>query len=487
MSNLIEYHTRLSVEEAHHLQRLISEWQLVSDLLGADLTLWVSSMQIPHTMVCVAQCIPNTAISVHLTDQVGQVINSHNQIHHDALRLGRAVSRRDTQWVGPIGIRSEAIPVRYQNKTLGVMLKQVNVSLLRLPTSQEIAYYSSGGDLVHMITAGNFPSSQSESVGSDTIRVSDGFMRLDMYGVIKYASPSAVASYQRLGASGNFIGANLAQVASTLQQNSFEAEELQRLFKNIFVFNREFRRELQVRGVSLAHRIIPLTPRGQSAGAIVLIKDVTELKSKDRALLSKDAIIREIHHRVKNNLQSVSALLRLQSRRSNNEETQRYLNEAVRRISAIATVHDTLSLSAGEAVDFNDILSQLIPTLDDIRVGEKKDIRVSISGGVGLVNSHKAVPLAMAITELLQNSMEHAFTEQNKGIIGIECKKTKDILEVSIRDDGKGLPPNFSVSQKKTLGLYIVSTLVSAELSGEFSLSAIQPRGTQALLRIPLD
>ena len=87
----------------------------------------------------------------------------------------------------------------------------------------------------------------------------------------------------------------------------------------------------------------------------MLIRDVTEVKRRDRALLSKDATIREIHHRVKNNLQTVAALLRLQARRTNNAEGREALIESVRRVSSIALVHDALSMSVDEEVNLDEV------------------------------------------------------------------------------------------------------------------------------------
>src|SRR6185436_12504808 len=100
-------------------------------------------------------------------------------------------------------------------------------------------------------------------------------------------------------------------------------------------------------------------------GGIVLMRDVTDLRRRDRLLLSKDAAIREVHHRVKNNLQTISSLLRLQARRLDPGEGREALAEAERRIRSIALVHEILSREAGEQVDFNDIVPSLVRMAED--------------------------------------------------------------------------------------------------------------------------
>jgi hypothetical protein len=106
--------------------------------------------------------------------------------------------------------------------------------------------------------------------------------------------------------------------------------------------------------------VLPILAGQDRTGAIVLLNNVTELRRRERELVTKDATIREIHHRVKNNLQTVSALLRLQARRIDNPEASQALNEAVRRIASIALVHETLSGGSDASVGFDDVLDRLV-------------------------------------------------------------------------------------------------------------------------------
>ncbi len=186
-------------------------------------------------------------------------------------------------------------------------------------------------------------------------------------------------------------------------------------------------------------RGIPLRPTGEHTGALVLLRDVTELRRRDRELVTKDATIREIHHRVKNNLQTVAALLRLQARRLDIPEGRVALEEAVRRVGAIAVVHETLSQAFDETVDFDDVTVTADQAGHRRRLGGAP-IRTVRTGSFGAISSDAATPLAMVFTEIMQNAVEHALDEDRGGVIEIECTRVGKGLRLTIEDDGVGLP-----------------------------------------------
>jgi two-component sensor histidine kinase len=225
---------------------------------------------------------------------------------------------------------------------------------------------------------------------------------------------------------------------------------------------------------------IPLTEFGNRIGAIVLVHNVTELKRRDRALISKDATIREIHHRVKNNLQSVSALLRLQGRRISDEGARAALEEAVRRIGSIAHVHETLSSGSKDFVVFDDVIEKIIKNGLELspRPGE---IQINKVGEFGQITSLVATPLALILSELIQNALEHGL-EQSGSKVEVRCFRDDLGIEVAVRDDGIGLVTDFDISKSANLGLEIVKTLTENELNGELTLSKLQ-KGTEAKIR----
>ena len=244
--------------------------------------------------------------------------------------------------------------------------------------------------------------------------------------------------------------------------------------------------EVEARGATVLLRTLVLRPGGELAGPAVLVRDVTEVKRRDRALLSKDATIREIHHRVKNNLQTVAALLRLQARRTENPEAQVALTESVRRVTSIASVHEMLSMSVDEEVDLDEVIDRLLPIMADVATVHTARIKVRRAGSLGVFSAERATPLVMVLTELVQNAIEHAFDAGENGTVTIRSERSARWLDVIISDDGRGLPSGFSLEGSDRLGLQIVRTLVTSELGGSIGLHPGADVGTDAVLRVPL-
>jgi two-component sensor histidine kinase len=219
----------------------------------------------------------------------------------------------------------------------------------------------------------------------------------------------------------------------------------------------------------------------------VLDRDVSELRRRERELIGKDATIREIHHRVKNNLQTVAALLRLQGRRlSPADETARdALIEAERRVGSIALVHETLSRTLDEHVDFDEVadrIGALIASGQPARGDGGGSVQVDRDGTFGRLVPEVATPLALVLVELLQNAAEHGLGDAG-GTVRVEVRRAvrrqdggapHEILVVTVSDDGPGPPPGFSLAADSDgLGLQIVRTLGVTELGGEL---AVVPR-----------
>jgi two-component sensor histidine kinase len=216
----------------------------------------------------------------------------------------------------------------------------------------------------------------------------------------------------------------------------------------------------------------------------VLLRDVTDLRRRDRELLTKEATIREIHHRVKNNLQTVAALLRLQARRIEGAEGRAALEEAVRRVGSIAIVHETLSQAFDESVDFDDVADRLRLMVTEVS-SPGATVKSERVGSFGTISSDVATPLAMVLTEVLQNAVQHGFGDQS-GRITVSAERLVGRLRVSVEDDGRGLPDDFDLDGSTSLGLSIVRTLVESELDGILEMGPGHPGGTRVVLDIPV-
>jgi two-component system, sensor histidine kinase PdtaS len=486
LGELLAEHTMLPGNAVDHLHAVVGEWQLLADLSFADYLMWVRRDD--GALVCVAQCRPNTAPTVLLTDAVGTLAGAADMPLVTAAFRSGAIGReaeegqQDSATDGDISM--EAVPVRYNSNVVAVLTHQTAFAA-RKASPLERAYLDCAGDLLHMLSEGTFPNVGDLPISRSSPRVGDGLIRLDGAGVIVFASPNALSAYHRMGLTAELEGQNLIAVTRPLISDPFEAQELAEHVRDSLVGGSSMRMEVEAGGAAVLLRTLPLVVRGEAAGAAVLIRDVTEIKRRDRALLSKDATIREIHHRVKNNLQTVAALLRLQARRTNNAEGREALIESVRRVSSIALVHDALSMSVDEEVNLDDVVDRILPMMNDVATVDSP-IRISRVGDLGVLDADRATALVMVVTELVQNAIEHAFDGANPGCVTIRAERSARWLDVVVHDDGRGLPDGFSLEKADRLGLQIVRTLVSAELDGSLGMHAAPDGGTDVVLRVPI-
>jgi two-component sensor histidine kinase len=332
-----------------------------------------------------------------------------------------------------------------------------------------------------MVAQGTFPYTEHSELFDPAVRVGDGLIRLDINGAIIYASPNAKSAFNRLGLAGELEGKILGEVARSVSLIKRDAHE--EAIEGSLSGKSLRRVEIENAGGTIDLLALPLLDGGDRIGAIVLLQNVTELRRRERELVTKDATIREIHHRVKNNLQTVSALLRLQSRRIEDPAASAALNEAVRRIASIALVHETLSSSAEASVAFDDVLDRLVAHALDLspRMGE---LQISRTGELGSLDPRIATPLSLVVTELIHNALEHGLAESGTNLT-IEVSRLDSAIQIVIFDDGVGLPEGFTIVESANLGLQIVRTLTENELKGTINLVRTQ-RGTEAQLNFPI-
>jgi two-component sensor histidine kinase len=501
LSDLARNHTGLSGPDLEWLHSLVSDWQLLADLSFADLILWVplstgtQGTQLPSAAtpdsgwVAVAQMRPTTGPTSFPDDVVGSQVGSGHRAVLDAARRERRIHREsDPDWTSGVPVRAEAIPVTRDGRVIAVIERSTNLNGARTPSRLELTYLAGADDLARMVSEGTFPYPGHDTTLVRSPRVGDGLLRLDTAGGVTYASPNAQSAYRRLGLSADLMGVELGSATAQLVASGAPVDE------SLMVVARgraPKETEIDVNGTAVQLRSIPLVVGGQRTGALVLVRDVTELRRRERELLTKEATIREIHHRVKNNLQTVAALLRLQARRLQAPEAREALEEAVRRVGSIAIVHETLSHTPEEIVDFDGIADRVAMMAGEVSSPEAR-VTPKITGQFGMLPSVVATPLAMVLTELLQNALQHGFGTMPRspggdaGIIEVAAARAPEQLTVTVTDSGAGLPPGFDLENTTSLGLQIVRTLVVGELGGQLVLSDRPGGGTIALVDLPV-
>ena len=399
----------LDKNQLRRIRELTSDWQLLADLSFADLILWVplrkNFKSWPTGYVAIAHIRPTTAATVFPQEVIGEEISWGSRPRIDQALSGAEIIRdAQPEKFGELLIKEETIPVILDEQVIAVISRHRNAELMRQPSRLELNYREVAHNVFRMVAEGTFPYTEHSELFDPAVRVGDGLIRLDINGVITYASPNAKSAFNRMGLAGELEGNNLGEVARKVSLVKREAHEEA---IEVSLSGKSLRRvEIENLGGTIDLMSLPLLAAADRIGAIVLLQNVTELRRRERELVTKDATIREIHHRVKNNLQTVSALLRLQSRRIEDPAASAALNEAVRRIASIALVHETLSSSTEASVAFDDVLDRLVAHALELspRMGE---LQISRDGALGSLDPRIATPLSLVVTELIHNALEH--------------------------------------------------------------------------------
>jgi two-component system, sensor histidine kinase PdtaS len=489
LNDVARAHTDLTDADLDWLHALVADWQLLADLSFADLVLWLPARD-GSGYHAGAQIRPTTGPTSYVDDLVGAFVPRGRRLLLDqALDEGRICREGDPEWRADVPVRVETIPVRRGKQVIAVVARNTNLVGVRTPSRLELTYLACATDLARMVSEGRFPVPGPQPDLGSSPRVGDGLVRLDGPGEVTYASPNALSAYRRLGRAADLVGAHLGRVTAQLApERGPVAEALPAAISG----RRPRQLEVENSDAVLQLRVIPLQPAGRRIGALVLVRDVTELRRRERELVTKDATIREIHHRVKNNLQTVAALLRLQARRMAAPEGRAALEEAVARVGSIAVVHETLSEAPDESADFDRVADRVIAMVTEVSYGESGAV-ARRRGSFGTLPADVATPLAMVLTELLQNALEHGLGRRSPegaqvgdgGTVEVSAVRSPTRLRVAVTDNGRGLPADFEVARSAHLGLQIVGTLVE-ELGGELAFAPRPGGGTAVGLELPV-
>jgi len=447
LNDLLATYADLEPADVEWLHLLVGDWQMLSDLSFADLVLWVPE-RTGDGWVAVAHCRPSTGATVYYDDLVGTRAPRGRRVQVDrAWELRRICRDRDPEWLDDVPVREEAIPVVRRGSVVAVVGRHTNLAAARTPSRLELTYQACADDLARMISTGDFPVAGAPTgPRRGAPRVGDGLIRLDRDGKITYASPNGLSAMHRFGYVGDLVNHSLVEIVAPLLDTS---------------------------GNSTVDESLPL----------VLVRYVSELRRRERELLTKDATIREVHHRVKNNLQTVAALLRLQGRRIPSEEGRAALQEAMRRVATIALVHETLSEGLGETVQFDDVVERTIALAVEL-AGATSPVIVKREGRFGELEAENATPLALVLTELVTNAVEHGLAAGG-GTVTIKAHRSGRRLHATVTDDGKGLPDGF-VAGEDGLGTQIVKALVGGEMRGRIAWSSPPGGGTEVSVDVTL-
>ncbi|MGI8754418.1 MAG: sensor histidine kinase, partial [Acidimicrobiales bacterium] len=465
LAEIVRSRSELTLTEVIHLQRLVASWNLLADFCFSDLLLYVALRpELPESddaeFVMVGHVRPSTTQTLYRKDLIGEQLDEHERpLVARSMRLGEIIEGEITVDALRERVRVLCIPVRCQGRTIAVLSRESTPNVGRSPGELERTYVNIFNRFARMIASGQYPFAAVDSDAKESPRVGDGVVVLDRSAAVEYASPNAVSALHRMAVHANTEGMRLGDLG--LHDDAI---------RDAFALGKPVTEEVERGDVIILVRTIPMLDGDGVSGAVVLFRDVTEIRQRDRLLLSKDATIREIHHRVKNNLQTISSLLQLQGRRTGSEEAKTAIAESVRRIRSIAVVHDTLSREAGEDVPFTEILRPLVQMVAEAVSSSDRPIAFEVVGQAGSLPADVATSLAVVLNELLQNAAAHAFpadgSRPRSYRVRVELAEGLDEVVIRVIDNGVGVPEGFRLEDAPGLGLSIVRALVTSDLQG---------------------
>ena len=481
LADVVAQHCDLSGEDTLWLAGLTDQWDLLADLSFSDLILWVPDVD-DNVFWAAAQCRPNTGPTALEDDVVGEEVAYDPEHLVTEAYLSRTItSIGHNQLRAGIPVDVHAVPVLRSDRVIGVVEMHTNRMGVRARGLLEDTYLEGAELLAGMVHRAHYPVMGDKPVPWSSPRVGDGLFRVAADGTILYASPNAVSAYRRLGWVGDLVGENFADVTGSLA--AAPREPVEEASGPLLAPRRARESDLETRTAVARLRTVPLEGEDGPQGWLVLCRDATDLRARERQLVTKDATIREIHHRVKNNLQTVAALLRLQTRRTSSEEAIGALSDAQKRVSAIAVVHEILSQGFDSSVQFDDVADRLMTMVRDV-ASTSSMVSMQRRGSFGSIPADVATNLSLIFTEVVQNALEHG-VQADAGRVEVHPHRVGASLVVDVTNDGEPLPGGFSLDDEHSLGLSIVRALI-ADLDGSFEMEPLPDGETRARISVPL-
>ena len=488
MDNAVDQCRDLTEHDIDRLRKIELGMSITADISRADLLLFCRLSD--SEAVVVAQARPHSVSPVYSEDWLGRRVTYDERPTVMRALLRKRFPRDDVTLI-PRGapVVQEVHPVMNEGqKVIGALSIETNLIERERHLRRKKPFQRALRQLQSMLLDGLLEHAEDLSPFGEH----DGILVVDAQKRISYISGVATNLYRKLGYMGELVGEKISDLET--DDDSFVGR--------VLLERRCMEEEVQEQQRIWIKKGIPLLSNGPSwaegwpsfdllrsnrrrlIGVMMIIHDQTEERLRDQELKIKSTLIQEIHHRVKNNLQTIAALLRLQSRRVNSDEAQQVLQESINRILSVAVVHEFLSRREADSINIRDVSQRIISQVQQGLLDPEKKIRIELNGPSIYLSPQQTTASALLINELIQNSVEHGYQSKNTGTISVNLSDKGDSVTVEVVDDGGGLPSDFDLGQNVSLGLRIVQTLATDDLKGMFELKN-SGGGTSAVVTFP--
>jgi two-component sensor histidine kinase len=484
MYDAVAAYLELNEAEIAFLQNIEKQMSIMADLSRADILLYGRHEMLNSTIMAHAQ--PHSIAHVYSKSQVGRKVKlteSRQDIIKRALVAGQQKEQGGYISEGAPVVK-KTFPIYYpplacnqngkqdgQSRVIAAMVVVTNLLEHERQRLRSKIFRKAVKKLQKMVWYGELKGADNLSPFAEQ----DGIIFVDSAGIVRYASGVASNLYRKLGYKDTLVDRPLSDMETAdeelrkqaIAQNQCienETEEADRIW---------IRKIIPLETYSSPYWHLPFIKRNVSPkhyGVIIALHDDTDNRRQDQEIQIKNAMIQEVHHRVKNNLQTIAGLIRMQSRRTESDEARAVLTETQQRILSIAVIHEFLSNESSNIINVKEVCQKIVTQLQYGVLSAEQNIQFDVSGDKISIPPRQATACSLILNEILQNAIEHGFANETEGLIQINLEDTGDEAIISVVDNGHGVSDDFDVETNQNLGLQIVRTLVENDLKGQIEL-----------------
>jgi two-component sensor histidine kinase len=484
MHEAVNYCLNLNEASIAFLRTIEAQMSIVADLSRADILLYARKSD--HEAIALAHAQPHSLAHVYNKSREGYVITNQTRPevmqalisgqrqkeHRSFIAEGAPVVRQELPvfFPPPLAIYSSTEEAQVKPRVVAVLIVVTNLIEYERHRLRSKVFQQALKKLQIMLSYGQVPGAEDCSSFGEQ----DGIIFVDNLGIVRYASGIASNLYRRLGYKESVIGRRLADLETADEDIRQAALTKHRCLE---WETKEGERDWVRKTLPLASYSTNRWPwldtfqlAAKPYGVLIALHDATESRRQDQELRVKNAMIQEVHHRVKNNLQTIAGLLRMQARRVKSEEARQILDETLNRILSIAVIHEFLSNENSNIINIKEVSHRIVAQFRQGMLNPEKEIQLELAGEPIFLPARQATACSLIINELLQNALEHGFEHKQEGFIRVNLADEGDQVIINVTDNGDGLPPGFSMEQADSLGFHIVKILVEEDLKGKLSL-----------------
>ncbi|MGX6977984.1 sensor histidine kinase [Vagococcus elongatus] len=461
--SICQTHTRLSERDIQEIIDVASTIQHIADLTNADVCVDCLTREV-DTAVVVAHAKPAAAPSIYHKEIVGEL--AHRKKEPGTLRtieLGLASKGLRAMTQEGVWVQQNAVPIiNNQHQSIGAIV-------IETPTRENTV---EPREALPKSFVEDFMKAE-QNLGQ---YLNDAVIIFDEDQKINYVNKAAQKLYEALGYKEKLT--SLTFINISLGNYSFSALEKLSLKKKPL----DQKNPLVVEEIEISDRVLLLRYFYFSGSLIMFIIDKTELKTKEKELIEKTVALKEVNHRIKNNMQIVASYLNIQSRKINDTTAKEIFMEAVNQILSMASTYDFLSANNFEEVDITAFLRHLFKKLQYDLI---HNVELQIEGESVMMQSEKVSIIGMAVNELVTNSLKYAFEEKGEtsgcgNTVVIQVVK-KQYTYITVYDNGNGF--SYQPDDESLSGLELTRRLVEDNLNGLLEVSS-NSKGTEAVIII---